>query len=617
MCMFVLISACAQQKKYISYKVKEGESVKEIAKRYDVKSRDIMRLNPDLKRKPEANTLILIPNVDYDAEAEAKRAAAEVSASQNHIVQPKETLYGISKHYNVSMDALEALNPAIETEGLKIGMVLQIPQEKMLTPEQVKQNELDYLNDHFVLHTVVKDDTEYSLTRHYNVSRESLLQLNPELSEGLKLGMLLKIKEKVSEAELKESAALIFNDSVVFKDTVDVAMLLPFKFAKNDTLTKEQLFTTNHNLISIITDFYLGADIAIDSIRKQGVPVRVSVYDSQNDRDTIKSYIKAGAFEKTDVVFGPVFNKHVNYFAGEVKDIPVVFPFYSANQKSFIKDNIVKTVTSREVLKENVLTHFTDIYTNEQIVVVGDEKASSRSEYIEIREFLKEHHDSIKEVHYIQPENGYISQERFVQEIDTLGVNWVILTSNNKVVTADVINNLRVVPNDPEVRLFAFEKAANFDKVDNNMLAKLNFVYASSGVLVDTLPGVKSFYAQYERKNFGYPSEYASKGFDIVYDVLKRMVSNDSLDLWSSFDKGISKRVRSTFEFSQKAYGEPAYNKAVYVRKYNEDLSIDIIQLERDKEKNDEKSDIELELNTEAIQENDSIQVEELSKDLE
>ena len=104
--------------------------------------------------------------------------------------------------------------------------------------------------------------------------------------------------------------------------------------------------------------------------------------------------------------------------------------------------------------------------------------------------------------------------------VDTLGVNWVLLTTNNKVVTADVINNLKSIPNDAEVRLFAFEKANNFDKVDNNLLAEMSFVYASSGVLDDSLRRYLDFYAQYLRKNNAYPSEYALRGFDIVYDVL-------------------------------------------------------------------------------------------------
>jgi hypothetical protein len=284
------------------------------------------------------------------------------------------------------------------------------------------------------------------------------------------------------------------------------------------------------------------------------------------------------------VVFGPVYNKHVNFVAAELKDVPLIFPFYSSKQNTFAKNNIVKTVTNREVLKENIISYFIQIYNNENILVVGDEKLTSKSEFRQIENMLKEGHDSIIEVAFLQPDNGYISQERFVEKVDTLGVNWVILATNNKVVTADVINNLKSIPNDAEVRLFAFEKSDNFEKVDNNLLADLNLVYATNGVFIDSLPEVSNFYNQYFKRNNDYPSKYASKGFDVVYDIVMRMASNDSINLESSFEKGMSQRVRSTFKYEQKAYGGPAYNTAVYLRKYNKDLSIELLHLQQKQE---------------------------------
>ncbi|MBT4679736.1 MAG: LysM peptidoglycan-binding domain-containing protein, partial [Flavobacterium sp.] len=48
---FVMIAtSCGQQKKYISYTVKKGETIKVIAKRLGVKTKDLIRLNPDIGR---------------------------------------------------------------------------------------------------------------------------------------------------------------------------------------------------------------------------------------------------------------------------------------------------------------------------------------------------------------------------------------------------------------------------------------------------------------------------------------------------------------------------------------------------------------------------------------
>lgn len=575
-----LLSVAAQQKKYLTYKVKEGESVRKIAKEFDVKSKDILKLNPGLRKRPAANTVILIPNVAYDPNSIIE------TGIENHIVHPKETLYGISKLYNVSIESLYATNPALALDGLKIGMVLEIPSEKLLSKEELLQKQMDSLAVHYVLHTVVKDDTYYSLTRFYNVSEEKLKALNPILSEGLKLGMVLKIKERAAMDVVMDSiqTPIVFVDSIVRTEPIDVAMLLPFKFTKNDTLTKEQLFSTKNNLVNIITDFYLGAEMAIDSLNNQGITVNLSVYDSENNRDTIQNLIEQKAFEHTDVVFGPVFSKHVDAFAGQLDSIPVIYPFYSSKQKDFKQDNIVQTATGRRFLKKKVLDYFNTIYTNEHVVVVGSEKIDSKKEMIEIADFLKEN-DSIDKVQFLQPENGYISNERFVAAVDTLGVNWVLLTTNNKVVTADVVNNLKALPNNPEVRLFAFEKATNFDKVSNNQLANMRFVYASSGVKLDSLQSVSNFYEAYFERNNAFPSSAALRGFDVVYDALMRIASQEDATMETVFKTGVSKRLRSTFDYSQNSEGGSIYNEAVYLRGYNEDLTIEVIEYEPKPEK--------------------------------
>ena len=96
-------------------------------------------------------------------------------------------MYALAKKYGVSIDELKAANPKLEN-GVKIGMKLVIPNQSIPTDANGSIN--------YLLHTVIKDDTVYNLTKRYQVTAENLLKLNPILSEGLKLGMLLKIKPK-------------------------------------------------------------------------------------------------------------------------------------------------------------------------------------------------------------------------------------------------------------------------------------------------------------------------------------------------------------------------------------------------------------------------------------
>ena len=573
--MFLLFAFAVngQEQEYLKHVVKKGERVRQIAKDYGLKSKEVYRLNPGLRKRPKANTILLIPTKNI-------KKPFLFDGVQMHPVQPKETLYGISKKHKVAIAALMDLNPSLKESGLEIGALLKIPNTKIISKAVLMQQQIDLWAKQYVLHTVVKDDTFYRLTHLYKVSKAQLLTLNPILKEGLKLGAVLKIrkrKESVSSLETIDSMSIDFTDSLFVKQPMSVAFLMPFKFVKNDTLSKEALFSTKNNLANIITDFYLGAELAIDSLRMRGLKIDLRVFDTEKNKDCIEDFLDRKDFEGVDVVFGPVFSQFADRVASQLPEIPVVFPLYSSRQHTFQSPNLIKTATDVASYQELILQHIKATHSGQRIIVVGDEKPNSLLKMAAIGAQLKQS-DSIHDVDYLQPENGYIDRERFVTAVDTLGVNWVLLTSNNKVVTADVVNNLKSLPNNPKVKLFAFEKAKNFDKVDNNQLAKMNFTYASSEVFQDSLPEVLNFYENYAAKNHAYPSKYALRGFDVVYDVLLRMSLQVPENTEAFALKGSSKRLNSSFSFDKKTLEEPTYNKAVFLLKYNEDLSIQVFK---------------------------------------
>ena len=68
LCSFVVASSCAQQKKYISYTVKSGETMKSIANQLNMKTKDLLRLNPDVGRRPNP-----IPRLSFPIKSSRNR----------------------------------------------------------------------------------------------------------------------------------------------------------------------------------------------------------------------------------------------------------------------------------------------------------------------------------------------------------------------------------------------------------------------------------------------------------------------------------------------------------------------------------------------------------------
>ena len=536
----VIASSCGQQKKYISYTVKKGETLKGIAKRLGIKTKDLLSLNPDVGRKPTPETLIIIPNKDYQIIKEIP----------------------VSSEINNSVDTLDE-----------------------------ETFEEDLVND-FVLHKVSKGDTFYNLTRAYNVSKDQLNELNPSIdSIGLQLDMLLKIKPIEDEDLL-----LLYRDTIQEDALVKLAMMLPFRAIEYDTIDAKDIFKTN-KLVNITTDIYLGSLVALDSLKKLGVDIELSVFDTGRKNTKLDSILATTDFENIDAIIGPLYSDEVPKVANRT-GLPVIFPVYSKNQNRFSSSKIIKTFADREVHQKALLDHILANYANENILIIGDSSATSIRNSDIIRSRLLQH-DSIDEAKIIYPNQGYIRKDYVINALKPDVGNWVVLATDKRVISSDVINSLislpveepeeeedeedekkekesdepemQILPEDTVIKVFGIFKSSQFDKIDNSKLAKLGFTFTSDTFTDENSPEIQLFNRQYLEKNFAYPSYYATKGFDIVFDIGIRLASGKQLK--ETFKQGVSYRLESKFEYSKSLFNTSS-NKGIYIIEYNPDLTL-------------------------------------------
>ncbi|WP_299056576.1 LysM peptidoglycan-binding domain-containing protein [uncultured Polaribacter sp.] len=523
LCILTFTISCGQQKKYIQYKVKEGETLKTIAKRLDVKTKDLVRLNPDVGRNPEVNSLIIIPNTGK-------------TVSKKEVT--KKTTDKEVKVDTVSKDFIK----------------------------DVSKQKLDSLSLNFIIHDVKAKETIYGLTRFYNVTEQDLLTLNPVLSEGLKIGQILKIRPIIKGETSKEKT--VYEDVVTADVSLKATLMLPFITEENDSIKANELFDDSR-LANIVTDFYLGAMIAVDSLRKQGVTIDVNVFDTQKNSTKIKEIIRENNLEESDVIIGPLYSEEASYIAKQV-NAPVIYPMYSKSQSKFTSSNLIKTSPEKNIFRQALATFISDTFTNGTIMLVGDNKSTSNTANISLKNAL-ELHDSINNVRVLKPKNGYIDKNRFLEILKPNQENWVVLTSDDTVLVADIINSFISLPEDTTVRVFTYNKEKAFDKISNLKLAKVNLTYVSDEYVNEESITTKLFNSQYFKKNNALPSFQATKGFDITYDVLMRLASGNSLE--DTFKEGASYRVESKFDY-YKNKSDVIENKGLFILKYNKDLSL-------------------------------------------
>ncbi|WP_165022966.1 LysM peptidoglycan-binding domain-containing protein [Dysgonomonas sp. ZJ279] len=104
------------QQDYQTHIVAKGETAYSIASAYNTTVQEIYRLNPKAEKGIKAGDKLLIP-----------KAKEVVSGYKNHTIQSQETLYGISRQYTITIEDLVAANPGLNESTFKAGKTILIP----------------------------------------------------------------------------------------------------------------------------------------------------------------------------------------------------------------------------------------------------------------------------------------------------------------------------------------------------------------------------------------------------------------------------------------------------------------------------------------------------------
>ncbi|UUF16557.1 MULTISPECIES: LysM peptidoglycan-binding domain-containing protein [Flavobacterium] len=196
--LFFFSVGAFSQEKFIKHKISKGENLTVIAKKYGLKAKDIKEANPDAPKVLKLNSILLIPNKNAKSSQNTPQTIANNTPGSHEVLQ-KETLWGIAKKYNVSVEDLKKANPTLETEGLKIGQQLNIPSKAQAVLENtVKINEgkpeIIPAEDGEIVVEVQPKETKFSIAKKYGITVEELERQNPFIKGNLGVGYMLKIR---------------------------------------------------------------------------------------------------------------------------------------------------------------------------------------------------------------------------------------------------------------------------------------------------------------------------------------------------------------------------------------------------------------------------------------
>ncbi len=297
---------------YHDHQVRRRETVYGISRMYGISEKELLEHNPEIRSGLRTNMIVRIP-----------REVERVIHYVEYTVPPQQTLFSISREYNVPIEDIEALNPQL-SEGLKAGQTIRIP---------------------------VKSDTK---TRPPFVAEE------PEKYPDVKDKPTLKEDPWCDEPQLKEH--------------YNVALLIPLYL---DKLEKDPQDTIGRfekpEMDFTFFEYYEGLLIALDSVRKRGADIRLNVYDVCDSLLKARSVLAKPELREMDLIIGPFYQEIFELAADYAKrrDIPIVSPLHWENPQWLEEyPNMFQVMPHIETQVNDMANYIAEQYPEDNIVLV-------------------------------------------------------------------------------------------------------------------------------------------------------------------------------------------------------------------------------------------------------
>lgn len=289
-----------EKQPFIYHTVDRNESLDDIARKYNVATDNLIAVNnlSGYKAKIKKGDTLRIPiggepyqvenmitqstvkdTVNINIVQNPKVESSNIGQIITHVVQSGETIYSISKIYNITPAELRNLNNLpFDVDVLQIGQKLIVARN----PVQISNDQTKFNNStvqtKVIKHKVKRGETLSSIAQKYNVSINDIVKLNNLTKQTIKKGQILKIEQETSQQNIAKNNKSIDNSKVTVHlvERGETLALIAQKYG----VTEEQLRQWNKNDIK--------GDIIIAGSRIK-VAETNQITQNQNNAKTKKS----------------------------------------------------------------------------------------------------------------------------------------------------------------------------------------------------------------------------------------------------------------------------------------------------------------------------------------
>lgn len=414
----------------LTHTVKSGETLYGISKMYGVPLDSLYLLNPGSEKGINKGMKLLIHQPYHLTSLSSEALSSEASTSnttdnipQNqivsssapgyiyHTVKDEESLYGISKNYNTTIDELFKLNPGLKAGNPKAGEILRVKADTHI-PEMIHKVVEETHLDSLSLYKARRGDSWESIASAANVTVDQLKESNPGV-EKVEKGALIHIPvvstisvdkliaisgdnknadeatiSKVYEEAHQSGVTPVIIDSVTTIPQVGIAVVL------TDAAPSGQESTSKHNKNM---EFSRGAIAAVDALKLYPFKTRLTVINGALPEDSIKTLLRDFSPAMIISTSDTSLPSYIIDYSDETSTM-LVNAFYVKDESYADHSNVVQYLTPASFMYSEIADYFNDKFNDYKLVVAGHPDESDEIGNNLIRSFIQRNSKSVEEI---------------------------------------------------------------------------------------------------------------------------------------------------------------------------------------------------------------------------
>ena len=485
----------------------------------------------------------------------------------SHVVLEKQTLYSISKAYNVSLEDIYRFNPTLQEEGLKKNSIIIIPSADALKEEvQVVEKEEKRDKEEVKQRTHVRkwyEDLDM-IAALYGVKAEDIMAANNLTDKKLSNRQKLIIPSVTQAPEQIDTADATIEDTKADTEGTEESEItsgidesqfewveLPSKPIHATVLLP--LRNAEGKLSRNNMDFYCGAMLAVHDQAQKGINIDVTTYDIA-DQSVL---VSKEDIENSDLIIGPISAAdQTRLLQTSDKRGAMISPLDPRSEKLIMEYNdLIQAPTPHRIQYQDLINWIKEEMGENDKVIMFSERTARVNEAVNT---MKEVMDS-SGINYTPFVYSILEGRDILEplkEMMTLeSTNRIYIASESEAFVNDVVRNLNLMLlENYDVVLYAPSKIRSFETIEVEHFHKTSMRVSLTYFINYEDQAVKDFLLKYRAIYNTEPSQFAFQGYDIASYFIN-LCYKYGKDWTQMLEKSNRAMLQSSFRFSKQGTG--------------------------------------------------------------